>query len=174
MSSPFIGEIRMFAGTFAPRQWAFCDGQLMPVSGSPTLFSLLGNTYGGDGRTTFGLPDLRGRVPLHYGAGPGLTPRDRGQKIGTETETLSLNEMPNHNHSLEANSNPGDTRGPVGDILARSPIGAPFYNPQATSPTTLSSKTVDNAGGGAAHANMMPFLAVQFIISLDGLYPSRN
>ncbi|MBD3756388.1 MAG: phage tail protein, partial [Gammaproteobacteria bacterium] len=112
MSEPFVGEIRMFAGNFAPRGWAFCDGQLLAVSQNDALFSLLGTIYGGDGRTTFGLPDMRGRIPVHQGSGPGLSPRRLGSKSGAETETLTVNQMPSHTHFFLADKNPADLISP--------------------------------------------------------------
>ena len=111
MSEPFIGEIRMFAGSFAPRGWALCDGQLLAVSQNDALFSLLGTIYGGDGRTTFGLPDMRGRIPIHFGSGPGLTPRTLGNKFGSEHETLITNQLPSHSHTLQANSQQAGAQG---------------------------------------------------------------
>ena len=117
MSEPFVGEIRMFAGNFAPRGWAFCDGQLLAVSQNDALFSLLGTIYGGDGRTTFGLPDLRGRVPIHAGSGPGLSPRRLGAKAGAENVTLTVNQLPSHSHRLSGSANLASESRPEGNVL---------------------------------------------------------
>ena len=126
MSDPFVGEIRMFAGNFAPRSWALCDGQLLAVSQNDTLFSLFGTIYGGDGRTTFGLPDLRGRVPIHMGAGPGLTPRSIGSRSGSERATVSSNQLPAHTHSWAASADPAEDGSPAGKTTA-TPSGSNLY-----------------------------------------------
>lgn len=173
MSEPFVGEIRMFAGNFAPRGWAFCDGQLLAVSQNDALFSLLGTIYGGDGRTTFGLPDLRGRIPIHAGTGPGLSPRRLGAKFGTEEETITVNQLPRHNHPLQARAFVADTRNPQNKVLAQP---ATFlYSPVPTTPlVNFSTQAVSNVGGSQSHFNLMPFLCVNFIIALFGIYPSRQ
>ena len=177
MSDPFVGEIRMFAGNFAPRSWAFCDGQLLAVSQNDALFSLLGTIYGGDGRTTFGLPDLRGRVPLHAGQGPGLTNRRLGSKGGSETVTLTTNQIPSHRHTLSATPNAGDSMSPVNKVPALTPLasgaGRPWYSDE-TPDTQMSSTAFTNSGGSRSHINEMPTLCVNFIIALFGIYPSRN
>jgi len=175
MAEPFIGEIRMFAGNFAPRGWAFCDGQLLAVSQNDALFSLLGTTYGGDGRTTFGLPDLRGRIPVHAGsgAGPGLTPRPIGQKYGSENVTLTVNQLPVHEHEARVLSNPGDSGNPENRHWAATSTAPPYYSD--TGPNLpMAGGVLTSAGGGQTHTNMMPFLCVHFIIALMGIYPSRN
>lgn len=170
MSDPFVGEIKMFAGTFAPRGWALCDGQLLSIPQYDALFSLLGTIYGGDGRTTFGLPELRGRVPLHQGTGPGLTPRAIGQKSGQETVTLSVAQLPPHGHTLNASAEQADATGAAGNLRART--GDDAYS---TSPdVTLASTAIAATGGGASHANVQPFLCINFIIALVGVYPSRS
>lgn len=171
MSEPFVGEIRMFAGNFAPRGWAFCDGQLLAVSQNDALFSLLGTIYGGDGRTTFGLPDLRGRIPIHAGTGPGLSPRRLGAKFGTEKETLTVNQLPSHNHSWKATSSSAQNTAPVGNALA-TPSSAAYENAAALLP--LKSSSVGDTGGSRSHTNLMPFLCINFIIALVGIYPSRQ
>ena len=173
MSEPFIGEIRMFAGTFAPRNWAYCDGTLLQVSQYDALFSLLGTIYGGDGRTTFGLPDLRGRIPIHAGSGPGLTTRSLGAKSGAETETLTANQLPSHTHQLVATSSAGDSNDPTGRQLAV-PVNDNFYTAETNADTTLTSEAVANTGGSASVSNLMPTLCVHFIIALLGIYPSRT
>ncbi|WP_017328065.1 phage tail protein [Synechococcus sp. PCC 7336] len=171
MSEPFVGEIRMFAGNFAPRGWAFCDGQLLAVSQNDALFSLLGTIYGGDGRTTFGLPDLRGRIPIHAGSGPGLSPRRLGSKAGSETVTLTVNQLPSHTHNIIATDNQGTERNPTGNIVARS--GGDIYR-QATPDGAMASSIVTNVGGSRSHTNLMPTLCINFIIALFGIYPSRS
>lgn len=173
-SEPFIGQIAMFAGNFAPRGWAFCDGQLLSIAENSALFSLLGTTYGGDGRTTFGLPDLRGRFPLHPGNGPGLTPRSLGEKGGVESVTLAANQMPSHTHTNQAlaQTTAGTDSDPTGKVPA---AGRNFYADIAAGPTTvLASQTSGSTGGGQAHTNVPPFQGVNFIIALIGIYPSRN
>lgn len=174
MSEPFVGEIRMFGGTFAPRGWAFCDGQLMAVSENDALFSLLGTTYGGDGRTTFGLPDMRGRLPVHQGSGPGLTSRRLGQGYGQENVTLTVNEMPAHRHGLMATTTEASSANPANDVLASHTDGDKNYTAASADIAALSSDTVGNAGESRSHTNLMPTLCVNYIISLFGIYPSRQ
>ena len=156
MSEPFVGEIRMFAGTFSPQGWAFCDGQLLNVSQNDALFSLLGTIYGGDGRTTFGVPDLRGRLVVHAGHGPGLSPRTLGAKGGTETETLTPNNLAAHSHGLVA----GGT------------ANADF--PGGHYPGTSGSDNYGYSISGALDNNVMPYTCINYIISLFGVYPSRS
>jgi len=172
MSEPFVGQIIMFGGNFAIRGWALCDGQLLAISQNDALFSLLGTTYGGDGRTTFGLPDLRGRVPIHQGQGPGLSPRTLGQKIGAEQVSLTANEMPSHNHVFNADAEPALNLGPGGALLAE-PSNTDIYG-AGTPPATLDGSAIANAGGGTPHPNVMPFQCVSFLIALFGIYPSRS
>lgn len=173
MSEPFIAEIRIFAGNFAPRGWAFCNGQLLPISQNTALFSLIGTTYGGDGRTTTALPNLQGRAPMHPGRGPGLTARRLGERGGTEMETLSEAQMPNHNHSLMGVINPGLVRLPSDQVtFARSQGGTAYHT--SANLVDLADQTLPNAGGSQAHNNMQPFLAINYIIALAGLYPSRS
>ena len=171
MSEPFVGEIRMFAGNFAPHGWAYCDGQLLAVSQNDALFSLLGTIYGGDGRTTFGLPDLRGRAAMHAGTGPGLTPRRLGAKVGEETVTLANHNFPAHNHNIQAVAALADDDSPVGRLPATS--RQPLYAPVGTL-TALPVGTIQSVGGGRSHSNMQPWLAINFIIALFGIYPSRH
>lgn len=170
MSEPFIGEIRMFGGNFNPRNWAFCDGQLLSINGNSALFSILGTTYGGDGRTTFGLPDLRGRVPLHVGRGTGLSNRPLGQKSGAEQVALSAANLPPHNHTLPAYEGFADEQDPTGRGPAKADDGEQNYSSDP-SDTTLQTT---NVGGGQGHNNVQPSLCVSFIIALYGVYPSRN
>ncbi len=172
MSEPFIAEIRIFAGNFAPRSWAFCNGQLLPISQNTALFSLIGTTYGGDGRTTTALPNLKGRAPMHPGRGPGLTSRRLGQRGGVETVNLSEAQMPNHTHSPMSQPTPGNRPGPQGTTYARA-IGAAPYGP-ANNLVDLSDQALAPTGGSQPHNNMQPFLVMNFIIALQGLYPSRS
>ncbi len=167
---PFIAEIVMFGGNFAPRGWAFCDGQLLPIAQNTALFSLIGTFYGGDGRTTFALPDLRGRVPVHPGHGPGLTSRTLGERGGTETETLTANQIPPHSHLLRANSGRADSTDPSNATIAKA--NEDTYNENNTD-VNMKGDTA-NAGGGQAHNNMQPYLCVNFIIALQGVFPSRS
>jgi len=168
---PFIGEVRWFAGNFAPRGWAFCDGQLLPINGNEALFSILGTTYGGDGRTTLGLPDMRGRGMVHDGSGPGLTSRRLGEKSGRETETLTATQLPNHTHTLRADSSGGDTVLPNDRVISkvgrlRVFDGAPDVDMGASS--------IASVGGGQSHNNMQPNIALNCIIALQGVFPPRN
>ena len=173
MSEPFVGEIRMFAGNFAPRGWAFCDGQLLAVSQNDALFSLLGTIYGGDGRTTFGLPDIRGRIPIHQGTGPGLSQRRLGSKGGSENETLTTNQLASHSHDFNANTAPATGSAPQGKVVAQSLPPLTMY--QAGNQTeSLASNSVANTGGSQPHTNLMPTLCINFIIALVGIYPSRH
>ncbi len=170
MSEPFVGEIRMFAGGFAPRGWAFCDGQLLAVSQNDALFSLLGTIYGGDGRTTFGLPDLRGRIPIHAGQGPGLSNRRLGAKAGAEHVTLTVNQLPSHSHQLVASNDTANENLPTNNTLANT-INRIYVD---VTTTAMSSEAITNVGGSQSHSNLMPFLCINFIIALFGIYPSRH
>ena len=173
MSEPFVGEIRMFAGNFAPRGWAFCDGQLLAVSQNDALFALLGTIYGGDGRTTFGLPDLRGRVPIHAGSGPGLSPRRLGSKAGTEKETLTVNQMPSHRHGVQTSTATGVSDNPQGNVFGHSLT--PAYVAGAPSgANNFPSDIMSASGGSRSHTNEMPYLCIHFIIALVGIFPSRQ
>jgi microcystin-dependent protein len=173
MSEPFIAEIRIFAGNFAPRGWAFCNGQLLPVSQNTALFSLIGTTYGGDGRTTTALPNLQGRAPMHPGRGPGLTARRLGERGGVETVTLTEAQMPNHAHTMRADSFPASFQIPAADrTLARSNNGNAYGS--ASSLVPMGNRVLESTGGSQAHNNMQPFIAIDYIIALVGLYPSRS
>ena len=172
MSEPFVGEIRMFAGNFAPRGWALCDGQLLAISQNDALFSLLGTIYGGDGRTTFALPDMRGRVPIHTGHGPGLSNRRLGAKTGTEFITLTANHLPSHSHAVMASSDIGNAPNPEDNTLAAATSIDPYISNETPS-TALNANAVASVGGNRRHTNLMPFLCVNFIIALFGIYPSR-
>lgn len=172
MSDPFIAEIRIWAGNFAPRGWAFCNGQLLPIAQNTALFSLVGTTYGGDGRSTFALPDLQGRAPLHPGRGPGLTDHRLGEQGGVESVTLSEAQIAAHNHGLTAQSRPGDLADPTGRVLARAGGGNVYH--AADSNVPMAGQALADSGGGQAHNNMQPFLALSFIIALQGIYPPRS
>jgi microcystin-dependent protein len=161
----------MFAGNFAPRNWALCDGQFLAIAQNDALFSLLGTTYGGDGRTTFGLPDLRSRIPVHAGTGPGLSPKTLGSKAGSESVTLSSVQLSSHTHPLQGSSDPATTPDPSGSVFARSSGDA--YGSEFSA-SYMNGAGVSNSGGGQSHTNLMPSLAVNFIVALFGLYPSRN
>lgn len=161
----------MFAGNFAPSGWAFCDGQLLAVSQNDALFSLLGTVYGGDGRTTFGLPDMRGRLPLHAGSGPGLSPRRLGDKGGTEQEILTVNQLPSHGHPFQGTGGTATTRDPAGNSSAEAQ--ADVYV-QDLSPIPLAAPAISAVGGSRSHTNLMPYLCVNFIIALVGIFPSRQ
>jgi microcystin-dependent protein len=171
MSQPFVGEIRMFGGSFAPLNWSFCDGSLLPIDQYDTLFSLIGTTYGGDGQQTFALPNLSGRVPIHQGQGVGLSPYVIGQIAGTETVTLTGNQIPIHAHAVAVVSADGSQPSPSGGYFAASSLKQ--YTSNAAN-ATMNPATVGLAGGSQPHDNMPPFQAVSFIISLFGIYPSQG
>lgn len=174
MSDPYVGEIRSFAGNFAPRGWALCNGQLLPISQNTALFSLLGTMYGGDGKTNFALPDLMGRTPMQQGTGAGLSPRYQGEAGGEATVTLTVNEMPMHRH-IPAAAATGTSGSPEGAIWAGVVPGrstSPVYGP-ATG-VQMSSQAVTPTGGGASHNNRQPYLGVTYIIALSGEFPSRG
>ncbi|MEJ0075775.1 MAG: tail fiber protein [Alphaproteobacteria bacterium] len=166
MSTPFLSEIRLMSFGFAPKGWTMCNGQLLPINQNQALFSLLGTTYGGDGRVNFGLPDLRGRVPTHMGGGLTL-----GERAGTEAVTISISTMPTHAHTMVGTSDVGTNAPPSGQLLGASP--AKIYDPFAN-PTTLQPGTIGNTGGSQAHNNMQPFLVLNFCIALQGIFPSQT
>lgn len=173
MSEPFLAEIRIFAGNFAPRGWAFCDGQLLPISQNTALYSLIGTTYGGDGRTTTALPNMQGRAPMHPGTGPGLTSRRIGQKSGAETVTLNAAQLPSHNHQVQGLVARGGGASPQGNSLNNSG-GGQVYTQGASGLGSMGSDTILSNGSGQAHNNMQPYLTLSFIIALVGLYPSKS
>lgn len=167
MSSPFLAELRIFSFNFPPKGWAQCNGQLLPINQNQALFSLLGTTYGGNGQTTFGLPDLRGKAPMHIGSG-----FNWGQTGGEENHTLTISEIPQHIHFAQASNTDGDGPAPGNTaVLAASPTK--FWNPP-TAVTTLSPSTIGNTGGSQPHANMQPYMALFVCIALQGIFPSRN
>lgn len=167
MAQPYVGEIRMFAGNFAPAGWQFCEGQLLPISENETLFNLIGTTYGGDGESTFALPDLRGRIPIHQGNGFILA-----ETGGAEEITLTVNQIPAHSHPALATGKPATRTGPAGSLLAAAP-GATTFPYGADAPLTqLSPLSVSSVGGSQPHTNFQPYLCIYFIISLFGIFPS--
>ena len=169
----FIAEIRMFAGNYAPRDWALCEGQLLPISQHSALFSILGTMYGGDGRTTFALPDLRGRVAIHPGQGPGLSYYNQGAIGGSERNTLTTNQLPSHNHSVNAVTATGNQTSPTGNLVADSGLFDNEYS-NANADTTLKSTMIENTGGGQPVNNIQPYGTVNYIIALYGTFPTRN
>jgi microcystin-dependent protein len=170
MAQPYIGEIRMFAGNFAPAGWMFCNGQLLPISEYDALFILIGTTYGGDGQDTFGLPNLQSRLPMHAGTGPGLGTYTLGEMGGVESVTLSTNQIPVHSHALLASTGTGDQISPSGNVLATSFNVAPYINDIVSG--NLNAAAVGPVGGSQPHSNLQPYLCVNFIISLFGIYPN--
>jgi len=173
MSEPFIAEIRIFAGNFAPRGWAFCNGQLLPIAQNTALFSLIGTIYGGDGRTTTALPNLQGRAPMHPGRGPGLTERRLGEKGGVETVTLSEAQMPNHTHTMGAAPVPANQDDADNTVILSRTVGSNTYA-DANNLQSMADEVLPAAGSAQAHTNLQPFLTMNFIIALVGLYPSRS
>jgi microcystin-dependent protein len=169
MSDPFLGELRLVGFNFAPKGWATCDGQILSISQNTALFSLLGTTYGGNGITNFALPDLRGRVPVHLGQGPGLSNRTQGEMSGSEAVTLVQNEMPAHTHGLTATNDLASTDLPNGMFLA----GGGSYGPPGSA-ATLAASTVAASGGSQPHQNMQPYTVLNWIIALVGIFPARN
>ena len=170
MSEPFLAEIKIVGFNFAPRGWAFCDGQILPINQNQSLYSLLGTTYGGDGRTSFALPDMRGRVPIHVGSSNGSS-HPLGQKGGEDNHTLNMTEMPAHKHELKATNDNATSTSPGNNLLARS--GVNFFR-DLTTPTSMNTNAVTRRGIGQPHENMQPFLALHFCIALQGLFPPRN
>jgi microcystin-dependent protein len=171
MSSPFIGEIRMFGGNFAPAGWALCNGQLVPISENDALFNLIGTTYGGDGQSTFGLPDLQGRVPIHQGTGGGAT-YGMGEKAGVEQVTLTTNQIPIHNHALLATTSLATQQDVSGNLLAQASLFNPYINVNPAA--QMAPQAVSSVGGSQPHNNLQPFLCINFIISLFGVFPSQT
>jgi len=175
MATPFVAEISLFAGNFAPRGYAFCSGQLLSIAQNTALFSLLGTTYGGNGQTTFALPDLQGRLPVHTGQGPGLTSRVLGEKAGTETVTLITSQMPAHDHTVSQRAgSTADSPSPLGRYPAPPASGTPYSGTTGAQMASGTATTLATAGGGQPHNNLMPSLCVNFIIALQGVFPSRN
>jgi microcystin-dependent protein len=174
MSTPYIGEVRVFGGNFAPVGWALCDGQLLPIAQYDALFALIGTAYGGDGQTTFALPDLRGRVPLHYGSGPGISTRIIGEAGGSETVTLTTDQMPAHTHPPQALATPGSSSVPSGNVWAGVSAGALYTATDPAPAAPMNSAILQPVGGSQPHANMQPFQCVNFIIALEGIFPTQG
>lgn len=174
MADPFVAEIRIFPFNFAPKGWAFCDGQILPLSQNTALFSLLGTTYGGDGKSNFALPDMQGNAAMHPGQGPGLSLHDLGETGGSETVSLLQTEIPSHSHGFMASSQPGEDPAPSpSEALARS-VGANLYQTNTQNLVQLAPQALSPAGGDQPHNNMMPFLTLNFCIALQGVFPPRS
>jgi microcystin-dependent protein len=174
MADPFVAEVRIFPFNFPPKGWAFCNGQLMPISQNTALFSLLGTTYGGDGKSTFALPNVQGSAAMHPGQGPGLSLHDLGEHGGSETVTLLDSEIPAHSHSLLASTQPGEDPTPsTSEALARS-TGASLYQTNAANLVQLAPTALGTTGGGLPHNNMQPYLTLSFCIALQGVFPPRT
>lgn len=171
MGTPYVGEIRLFAGNFAPAGWAICNGSLLAIAENDVLFNLIGTTYGGDGQSTFALPDLRGRVPVHQGQGPGLPPAMMGQLMGTETVTLSTSQLPQHTHVLRAATAAASVAAPGNAVLAATGVNS-YGAPPLTVP--MAATAVPGVGGSQPHSNMAPFCTLNYIISLFGIFPPQN
>jgi microcystin-dependent protein len=167
MAEPFLSEIRIMSFNFAPKGWAFCNGQLLPINQNQPLFALLGTTFGGDGRVNFGLPNLQGRTPIHVGAGFTL-----GERGGEQSHTVSISELPTHTHLVQASSNNGDQPIPANTFLAKAPAANQYIAPNNLA--AFSAGTITNLGGGQAHLNMQPFLTLTFCIALQGIFPSST
>ena len=173
MAQPYIGEVRMFAGNFAPAGWMFCSGQTLPISENETLFQLIGTTYGGDGEETFQLPNLQSRIPIHMGTGPDGTTYQLAEAAGTESVTLTTQQIPIHNHALVASQADGTSPNPQGNLLAQTPTGIfPYFEDAPTA--NMSGNAITPIGGSQPHENCQPFLCINFIISLFGIFPSQT
>jgi microcystin-dependent protein len=172
MPEPYIGEIRMFGGNFAPAGWAFCNGATLPISENDALFTLIGTTYGGDGQETFSLPNLQSRVPIHMGTGPSGTTYQIGEMAGTEQETLTVQQIPIHSHPMLASTGPGNVNAPGGNVIGESSSVKVLINDSPTG--NLNINAVTPVGGSQPHENCQPFLCINFIISLFGVFPSQT
>lgn len=170
---PFLAEVRIFTGNFAPKGWASCDGQILPLSQNTALFSLLGTTYGGDGKSTFALPNLSGRAPLHAGQSPGLSEYFLGEQGGSQSVTLVVSEIPAHNHNIVSVNDVGDTNQAAGNGIARS-SGAAVYGPAGPAQVNMAPTALGATGISSAHNNMQPYLPLYFIIAMQGVYPPRS
>ncbi|MGD0270595.1 MAG: tail fiber protein [Candidatus Sulfotelmatobacter sp.] len=174
MAQPYIGEIRLFGGTFAPAGWSFCNGATMSIQQNDALYNLIGTTYGGNGQTTFNLPDLQGRVPVHQGQGAGLQNYVLGQKGGAQTVTLTVAQLPSHPHTAVGSASGAGTGSPANATWGNSGIGNESFGPGTSASQTMNAASTSFTGGNQPHDNMLPFLAVSFIIALQGVYPSPS
>ncbi len=179
MGTPYIGEIRMVGFSFAPAGWALCNGQLMPISGNDALYNLIGTTYGGDGVTTFALPDIQSRFPVHQGQGAGLSNYVIGETGGAETVTLTSNQIPSHRHGMNGLNLPATSANPSGNMVAKAAPSTggtviPTYAPASSAPVTMAAGAIAQAGGNQPHDNVPPFQVVNFVISLFGVFPTQN
>jgi microcystin-dependent protein len=174
MATPFIGEIRMFAGNFAPRGYAMCNGQILSIAQNTALFSILGTTYGGNGTTTFALPNLQSRVPIHMGTGTGLSSYVEGQQGGTEVVTLNVNQMPSHNHLVNSVGAGGNQAAPAGNLPAVESTGTSLNYSNAATTGQMNPTMIANNGGNQPFPIVQPYLVINFIIALQGIFPSRN
>jgi microcystin-dependent protein len=172
MSQPYIGEIRMFAGNFAPVGWAFCSGQLLPISENDALFNLIGTTYGGDGQETFALPDLQSRLPIHQGQGPGLSNYVIGQPGGVEQVTLTVNQTPIHSHPMLASTSLASDVNPAKRVVAQPGTAGNYLYLEDTPSLTMAATAISSVGGSQPHSNLQPFLCINFIIALFGVFPT--
>jgi microcystin-dependent protein len=172
MAQPFVGEIRIFAGNFNPAGWMFCEGQLLPISENETLFNLIGTTYGGDGQSTFALPDLRGRLPLHQGTGPGLGTYTLAESGGVEEVTLNVQQIPAHPHTLMCTNGAATDPNPQNDLLAENIAISPYQSQPGSIP--MAPNSIGSVGGSQPHTNFQPYLCLNFIISLFGIFPSQT
>lgn len=172
MAQPYVGEIRLFAGNFPPVGWLFCDGQLLPISENETLFQLIGTMYGGDGQETFGIPNMQSRVPLHFGTGPDGVTYQQAEMAGTESETLTVQQIPSHTHALLASTGTAAASTPAGAVLA-STQALTYFN-LLDNPATMSAQSIGPTGGSQPHENCQPFLCINYIISLFGIFPSQT
>jgi microcystin-dependent protein len=175
MADPFVAEIRIFPFNFAPTGWALCDGQIMPISQNTALFSLLGTTYGGDGKSNFALPNLQGNAPMHPGQGPGLSLHDLGETGGSETVSLLESEIPSHNHLVRADTaDPADVQAPGSSVVLGRSTGGNAYLTPPSSLVAMADTTIAPAGGDQPHNNMQPYLTLNFCIALQGVFPPRS
>ena len=172
-AAPFLGEIMLFAGNFPPRGWAFCNGQVLAISQNDALYALIGTTYGGDGQSTFALPDLRSRVPIHMGQGPGLSNYIIGQKAGTESVSLTSNQLPQHSHAANAITI-GTSSSPAGQFPSSDPGGNVAQYKTGAANAQMNALAISGSGGGQPHLNLQPLLVLNFCIALEGVFPSRN